>query len=50
MRQMLIGLFAGIAMFNGSVLQAQEFSNAPDDLPRLEGADLFIDLEKYAGK
>jgi hypothetical protein len=29
MRQMLIGLFAGIAMFNGSVLQAQEFPMPP---------------------
>ncbi len=49
MKRMFIGLLAGTVMFGGLV-RAQEFAQAPTDVPQLVGADLFIDLAQYAGK
>jgi hypothetical protein len=48
MKRKLIGLLAWTVMFGS--LQAQEFPQAPTDLPHLMGADLFIDLAQYEGK
>lgn len=49
MKRMLIGVLAGTVMLAGSV-QAQEFTEAPGDLPHLTGADVFVDLAQYAGR
>jgi hypothetical protein len=49
MKAMLIGLLAG-AVTLGGLAHAQDFPQAPTDLPHLIGADLFIDLARYASK
>jgi hypothetical protein len=48
MKPMLI-LLAGAVTLSG-LAHAQDFPQAPTDLPHLIGADLFIDLARYAGK
>ena len=45
---MLFGLALGTALLGG--LAHGQFPPAPTDVPHLVGADLFIDLAKYAGQ
>lgn len=49
MKRMLIGLVAASVILGGPA-EAQEFAQAPADIPHLVGADLFIDFAQYFGK
>lgn len=49
MKRTFIGLLTAMALF-GAEARAQEFTEAPADIPRLVGPDVFIDAAKYQDK